>query len=44
MGVDEIQQKFVCRKIASLRHPAEDGPVREIVIVVGILSDIEESI
>ena len=41
---DEVQQKVVHRNIASLGYPAEDGSASEIVIVVGILADVEESV
>ncbi len=41
---DEVQQEIVHRNIASLGYPAEDGPVSEIVIVVGILADVEKSV
>ena len=41
---DKVKQEVVHRNIASLGYPAEDGPVSEIVIVVGILADVEESV
>ena len=41
---DQVKQEIVHRNIASLGHPAKDGPVGEIIIVVGILADVEESV
>ena len=42
--LDDIQQQLVHRQIALLCHPLEDGPVGKIVIVVGILADIEKPV
>ena len=37
-------EEFIHREIALGRHPPEDGAVREVVIVMGILADIKESV
>ena len=42
--LDLLEELGVHRQIALLRDAAEDGPVGEIVIVVGILADIKESV
>ena len=42
--LDQLEQLGVHREIALLGDTAEDGPVGEVVIVVGVLADIEESV
>ncbi len=42
--LDKIQKQLVHRKIALLGNPMEDGPVREIIIVMGVLADIKETV
>ena len=42
--LDQLQELGVHRQIALLGDAAEDGPVGEVVIVVGVLADIEESV
>ena len=41
---DEVEQEPVHGKVALLSYPVKDGPVGEIIIVMGVLADIEESV
>ena len=42
--MDQLEKLGVHREIALLGDAAEDGAVGEVVIVVGVLADIEESV
>ena len=42
--LDQLEHQGVHRKVALLCHPPEDGPVGEIVIIVGVFADIEETV
>ena len=44
IGVDEFQHELVHGKVALLGHAAQDGAVGKVVIIMGILADIKESV
>ena len=44
MLLDKVQQGLVHWKITLLGDPVKDGPVGEIIIVMGILADIEKTV
>jgi hypothetical protein len=41
---DEIQKQLVHREIALVGDSVENGPVGEIVVIVGVLADVEETV
>ena len=40
----EFKQELVHRKIAQVSHSLENGPVREVIIIMRILADIEKPV
>ena len=41
--LDCLEQELIHGQIALLRHPAEYGAVRKVVVIMGVLADVEES-